>query len=169
MHLYLDSDFPSLQDSQSATRKRKIHSKETDGDDDENPSASSLLLDASLELLSAPVEHSIKGAREAIKRVWMATTAVDEVDLDTIDEILTAVLGDDADDDDDEEAVDSADNGGSEDEHDDGESAEESENEEEDDKVTGLDSKEDVHVKSDQLFSLLEEDMDDGEAGRKFS
>ena len=50
----------------------KIKNKDDsdDEDEDEEESAQSLLFDASMEMLSVPGDHAVKGVRDAIKKVW---------------------------------------------------------------------------------------------------
>ena len=47
-----------------------------DDDDEEEERPQSLLFDASMEMLSVPGDHAVKGVRDAIKRVWNALCQV---------------------------------------------------------------------------------------------
>ena len=170
-HMLLADAYPDHFDKDAAVSSDE-HDEDVDG---HPPSALSLLFDSSMELLSVPVHHSVKGIRDAIKKTWYIVASLAktsnssknetciEIDLDMIDEVLTAVIGDDGDDDDDDD--DDAEN--------EGESVEEDEDEDEEVECkleNGIDdddedsvSEEDIKLNSDGLMNVLEADMDDEE------
>lgn len=136
-------------------------------ENEDDPSALSLLFDSCMELLSVSINHSVKGVRDSIKKVWAVAGGISEIDLDVIDEALETVIGDDGEDhdreeeeEDEEEDVDQEcllDGGEDDDEESiaqDGEYDEEGEQNE-------------IVIDSSKLLDMLETDMDDEEeAGR---
>ena len=183
-HMLLAQTYPDHFEKVATPKDTSTNDDDNDSEDEgATPSALSLLFDASMELLSVPSHHSVKGVRDAIKRTWnvIATLASSshkndhnhdgdictiEIDLDLIDEVLTAVIGDDGDDGDsiDEEGMKEEEEDEDDDDDDDdgnveckleGGIDEEDEEQEDDEK--------DIKLNSAGLMDVLEADMNDEE------
>jgi hypothetical protein len=145
---------------------------EEDDDEDDDPQAE--LLDCCIDLLAVSASHSIKGIRDAIKKIWMSIIHFCGLHQDGLEAVLLAVIADDTMNDDDEEE---GDDEGEEEEDDDEpegeegqEKGEEDESEEEDDDEDeeGSDGDETRgqkrQVTEEEVVKLLEdEDLDLGE------
>ncbi len=119
-------------------------------EDDDGPLPT--LLDACVDLLSVIGDQSIAGTRHAVVKLWTLIPQVCEVDLDLIDSVIDAVLGEDADDNEDEEGKD-------------GKEDSEGSDDDEDAMDTGAgEDEEEIFISGADALNLLVDDMDDSDS-----
>jgi hypothetical protein len=128
-------------------------------EDDDDPQAE--LLDCCLDLLAVPASHSIKGIRDAIKKIWINIIHSCGLHQDGLEAVLLAVIGEDTmqedgdDEDNDAESDQEPEENGDDEEVE--EEEEESEQEEEEEEADGS-SKQNRQVTEEEVLQLLEED-----------
>lgn len=152
--------------------KSTASTEEDDDEDDDDPQAE--LLDCCIDLLAVSAAHSIKGIRDAIKKIWMSIIHFCGLHQDGLEAVLLAVIADDTIDDDgdddndeepeedeneeeleQEEAEENEEGGESEEEEEEDDDAEEGDDETRDNKR---------QVTEDEVIQLLEdEDLDLGD------
>jgi hypothetical protein len=172
---YKNKPKANVKGTNTAAAKTTSEDEEEDDEDEDDPQAE--LLDCCIDLLAVSASHSIKGIRDAIKKIWMSIIHFCGLHQDGLEAVLLAVIADDTmneeggEDDDEEEEDGEDDEEDEEHDHDHGEheeeeeeddDEEEEESEEEDDEEDGQKKKR--QVTEEEVIQLLEdEELDLGE------